>query len=251
MAQRRQSRTAEIVAAAWELARVNGIGGLSLHALAREVGIRQPSLYAYFDSKNALYDAMFADGNRRLAERLDSLEFPTDSRAAVKVFMREFIDFALDDTARCALLFQRPIPGFEPSVASYEVAQDVLARVVDLLQAAGVESQDDIDCFVAMVGGLVDAQMSNDPGGDRWTRHLDRLVDMYLDEFTTATNTPNTTKTSKKPISPKNVTRGGRADERNSYCPTRSANDRRGGVRALRCARCRALRRGVDATDRL
>ena len=44
----------------------------SLHALAREVGIRQPSLYEYFDSKHALYDAMFADGNRQLLERLDA-----------------------------------------------------------------------------------------------------------------------------------------------------------------------------------
>ena len=73
VAQRRETRTAEIVAAAWELARDHGIGGLSLHALAREVGIRQPSLYEYFDSKHALYDAMFADGNRQLLERLDDV----------------------------------------------------------------------------------------------------------------------------------------------------------------------------------
>lgn len=198
-AQRREARTAEIVAAAWELARINGIGGLSLHALAREVGIRQPSLYAYFDSKRALYDAMFADGNLRLAERLDTLQLPADTRAAVKVFMGGFIDFALDDTARCALLFQRPIPGFEPSAASYELAEDVLTRAVDLLRAAGVENQGDIDCCIAMVGGLIDAQMSNDPEGDRWTRHLDRLVDMYLDEFTD---------TNQKQMSPSQVIRG-------------------------------------------
>ena len=68
---RREQRVAEIVATAWELARAHGIGGLSLHALARELGIRQPSLYAYFESKHALYDAMFADGNRQLIARLD------------------------------------------------------------------------------------------------------------------------------------------------------------------------------------
>ena len=65
---------AAIVAAAWELAADHGIAGVSLHALAREVGMRQPSLYAYFDSKHALYDAMFADGNRQLLERLDALD---------------------------------------------------------------------------------------------------------------------------------------------------------------------------------
>src|SRR4051794_10862206 len=115
VALRREQRVAEIVAAAWDLADTEGIAGLSLHSLARAVGIRQPSLYAYFDSKHALYDAMFADGNRQLIEHLDALKFPKDARAAVKVFMRAFVDFALADTARCALLFQRPIPGFEPS----------------------------------------------------------------------------------------------------------------------------------------
>jgi hypothetical protein len=40
----------------------------------------------------------------------------------------------------------------------------------------------DVDCFVAMIAGILDAQSSNDPGGERWTRHLDRLVDLYLDD---------------------------------------------------------------------
>jgi AcrR family transcriptional regulator len=184
VAQRRETKVAVIVATAWELARANGIGGLSLHALAREVGMRQPSLYEYFDSKNALFDAMFADGNRQLLERLDALTLPEDPRAAVKMYMRAFVDFALDDLARCALLFQRPIPGFEPSAASYEYAEQALNEAVILVRATGIESGDDVDCFIAMVGGLIDSQMSNDPSGNRWTRHLDRLIDMYIDQFT-------------------------------------------------------------------
>ncbi len=172
---------AGIVAAAWALARTHGIGGVSLHALAREVGIRQPSLYVYFDSKHALYDAMYADGNRQLLERLGALDLPRNPRAAVKTFMRALVDFAIEDPERCALLFYRPIPGFEPSAESYALAEEMLGRASALLAAAGVKSAADVDCFVAMVAGLVNAQISNDPGGDRWTRHLDRLTDMYLD----------------------------------------------------------------------
>src|SRR5438034_8157299 len=146
---------ATIVGAAWDLAHEHGIAGVSLHALAREVGIRQPSLYAYFDSKNALYDAMFADGNRQLLEQLDGVKLPGDPRAAVKAFMKAFVSFAVADVARCQLLFQRPIPDFEPSTESYAYAQEVLGRAVDLLHTAGLRSQGDVDCFVAMVGGLI------------------------------------------------------------------------------------------------
>ena len=182
VARRREERLAAIVAAAWELARTHGVGAVSLHALAREVGMRQPSLYAYFDSKHALYDAMFADGNRQL------LEAPRRARPAGRSPCRgEVVHAGVRRLRRrragavCAAV-PAPDPGFEPSAASYEHAQAVLSRASDLLDAAGLASPDDVDCFIAMVAGLVDAQMSNDPGGDRWTRHLDRLTDLYLDD---------------------------------------------------------------------
>lgn len=172
---------ASIVDAAWDVARREGIAGLTLRGLARELGLSQPSLYEYFDSKHALYDALFDDGNRQLLERLDALRLPKDPRRAVKAFMRAFTELALENDARRQLLFQRPIPGFEPSPASYGRAEQVLARGVSLLAAAGLDDPGDIDCFIAMVAGLIDAQASNDPGGIRWTCHLDRLIDMHLD----------------------------------------------------------------------
>jgi AcrR family transcriptional regulator len=183
VAERREARTQEIVAAAWKLAAVDGIGGFSLHGLARELGIRQPSLYEYFDSKLALYDAMFADGNRKLLARLEALDVPDDPRGALKVIMRGFVEFAVEDVARQELLFARPIPGFVPSPDAYAPAVEVLERAAALLRAAGMRAQGDVDCVTAMVGGLIAAQNSNDPGGNRWVRHLDRLIDLYLDHL--------------------------------------------------------------------
>jgi hypothetical protein len=95
------------------------------------------------------------------------------------------MDFAMEDAARTELLFQRHIPDFTPSPASYALAEDVLGRAVKLLHEAGVTQQGDIDCMVAMVAGLMDAQLSNEPGGTRWTRHLNRLVDLYVDDAIT------------------------------------------------------------------
>src|SRR6478752_5766941 len=107
--QRREARVGSIVACAWKLARETGVAGVSLHALAREVGMRQPSLYEYFDSKHALYDAMFAHGNRQLLARLESTKLPRDPRAALKKYLNVFVEFAMEDAARCELLFQRHI----------------------------------------------------------------------------------------------------------------------------------------------
>jgi AcrR family transcriptional regulator len=182
VAQRRDAKVASIVESAWELAREHGVAGVSLHALAREVGMRQPSLYAYFDSKLALYDAMFADGNRQLLEWLDAVRLPRSPRTALKKFMAAFVAFAIEDPARYELLFERHIPGFAPSPESYLLAEEALGRAYKVINEAGVTDQGDIDCIVAMVAGLMEAQTSDDPGGNRWTRHLNRLIDLYVDD---------------------------------------------------------------------
>jgi AcrR family transcriptional regulator len=179
--QRRQARTDEIVASAWQLARQHGIAAVSLRALASEVGIRQPSLYEYFDSKHALYDAMFGQGNRQLLARLDDIELPSDPRAALKAILHAFVEFALEDPTRCELLFERHVPGFTPTDASYALAIEALDRVVTVMHGAGVTDQGDVDCLVAITAGLMQAQLTNDPGGDRWVRHLDRMIDLHLD----------------------------------------------------------------------
>ena len=188
--QRREARIAGIIDCAWELARVHGIAGVSLHALAREVGMRQPSLYEYFDSKHALYDAMFAHGNRQLVERLDALDPPADPRAALKQMLRAFIDFALEEPARCELLFERHVPGFTPTAESYALAEAALGRVVSTMRDAGVTDEGDIDCLTAVTAGLMEAQLANDPGGDRWVRHLDRMIDLHLDDAQQRRTTP-------------------------------------------------------------
>jgi AcrR family transcriptional regulator len=188
VAKRREARVAGIVECAWDLAREEGIAGVSLHALARVVGVRQPSLYEYFESKNALYDAMFADGNRRLIERLDAVRLPGEPRAALKRFLSTLMAFGLEDPARYELLFQRHVPGFTPSASSYLLAQEVLDRTVALMQAAGATDQGDIDCLVSVTAGLMENQLSNEPGGNRFVRHLNRLVDLVVDDIEKRSN---------------------------------------------------------------
>ena len=46
-----------------------GLAGLSIRDLAKRAGITTPTVYAYFDSKHAIYDAMFGRGRDRLRRR--------------------------------------------------------------------------------------------------------------------------------------------------------------------------------------
>ena len=60
-AERREATRREIIEASWAVARDVGLSQLTLRDVAERVRMRAPSLYTHFDSKNAIYDAMFGD----------------------------------------------------------------------------------------------------------------------------------------------------------------------------------------------
>ena len=179
-AERREATRAEILEAAWELMREHGVAGLSLRDLGQKVGMRAQSLYSYFDSKEAIYDALFAEGHREWLDHLQRLERTGDVRADFRAGARVWVDFCLEDHARYQLLFQRTIPGFEPSPESYAPAVEGLELTRRALTDAGGTEPSDLDLYTAVLTGIVDQQVSNDPGGDRWSRLLDDALDMFF-----------------------------------------------------------------------
>lgn len=178
-AERREATKAEILGVAWDLVRAEGLAALNLRDLASKVGMQPPSLYSYFDSKHAIYDAMFLQGNLELLHRLGSQPEYHDPVEGLRAGARLFVQFGVEDPARSQLLFMRTIPGFEPSQETYDVA----VRIVELSRArmerAGIPVEY-FDLWTGLISGLVWQQISNEPGGDRWAAWVDDVVDMFL-----------------------------------------------------------------------
>jgi len=166
--------------AAWELARANGLAGLSLRDLAQTVGMRAPSLYVYFDSKTAIYDAMFAQGATQYLEAQRELVLSGSALADLKAGMHFFVGFCTSDTVRYQLLFQRTVPDFEPSPQSFAIAVEGLQATRDRLKTMGFTDPAVLDLLTAIGTGLTDQQISNDPGGDRWIRLVDEAMEMFF-----------------------------------------------------------------------
>jgi AcrR family transcriptional regulator len=185
LSERREATRREIVEAAWVVAREEGLAQLTLRAVAQLVGMQVPSLYSHFASKNAIYDAMFAQAWAECLDLTHAVEgdVPAGARAAFKFYARTFFDFAVSDLARHQLMNQRTIPGFEPTPQAYAPAVAVLGEFRERVARYGVTRAEDIDLYTAIIGGLIDAQLANDPGGDRWARLLDRAIDMYVDDL--------------------------------------------------------------------
>lgn len=189
-AERHEATRCEILAAAWVMVRSNGLAALSLRDLAQVVGMKAPSLYSYFESKFAIYDAMFAEGACAYLEMEALVPVTGDHLTDLRVGVGCFVGFCTSDPARYQLMFQRTIPGFEPSAETFALAVEGLERLRSLLAGMGLTDQRSLDLLTAIGTGIADQQISNDPGGDRWTSLVDEAIEMF---YTHLTNTPTPT----------------------------------------------------------
>lgn len=174
----------EILDAAWELAARGGIGNLSLRELAREVGMRAPSLYTYFEGKAAIFDAMFAQGYRELDDSYAELRIdPQDPAGTLTRATVRFLQFCQASVPRYQLMFTRVVPDWRPSPEAYAASVASYEAMVVRLGAIGISSQQALDVWTAVTAGLAAQQLANDPTGDRWVRLSRAVAEIFVDQL--------------------------------------------------------------------
>ena len=184
-ADRRRARTRrEILDAAWRLAERDGIAGLSLREVAREVGMRAPSLYGYVDGKSGLYDAMFAEAWRAQLATISIFDREFDrgvpARDVLVLATKQFVRFCQASIARYQLMYTRAVPDWEPSSEAYAASERSYAAMVDAFARVGITDPRRLDLWTALAAGLAAQQLANDPDGDRWYDLVEDAVDMFL-----------------------------------------------------------------------
>lgn len=156
------------------------MAGLSLRRLAERAGITTPTVYAYFPSKNDIYDAMFLQAAVEFeAHMLAPYRAQTPPRVIAEGLNR-FLAFCTSDPVRYQLLFQRTLTDFEPSPDAYAPAVRALDGSRARRQAAGITDPRHVDLWTALTTGLASQQIANDPGGKRWIDLADDASGMFL-----------------------------------------------------------------------
>jgi len=183
--ERHEAIRREILDAAWDAAHEAGIAGLTLRDIATRVGMQQPSLYSHFASKQAIYDAMFQQAWQAYLDHtrasIDGL--PADPRARLIAIAEHYFDFAVADLPRHQLMDVNVVPNFQPSPQAYAPAVRVYQVMLDQLRGLGITAQEDADIYTALIGGLVNQQLANDPRGQRWRRLIPRVMNMFADDL--------------------------------------------------------------------
>ncbi len=175
-AARRKRVEREILDAAWTLMAREGVAAVSVREVARSVGLRQQSLTHYYPTKQALLDALFADGFADLRRTLEQVPATNDAVGRVVAVAVAVVDYCVANPARYHLMLQRTLPSFAPSEDSFRVALGCLAVLVDGLSAAGITDPGDVALIRGLISGLAAEQIANDPHGRIFADQADRGI---------------------------------------------------------------------------
>ena len=189
---RRQQTIGEILDVAIQVMAEEGVAGLSLSEVARRMGIQPPSLFKYFPSKLALYDALFQRGAREaLAVFRAAVAEREPGWAALAAGLEAVMRLGLDHQVIAQLLNWRPVPGFEPSAEAFAPSIEFAGEVRRLLQAAadrgelhpGAASEEGQALLSVLVAGVMSQQLANQPRAawdeGRFTRLTPRVLELF------------------------------------------------------------------------
>ncbi len=177
MGKRQESRE-QIEARIVELGRRHlvdrGAAGLSLRAIARELGMVSSAVYRYVSSRDELLTLLLVDAYSDLADTVDRAreaggELWSDDVIAIARAARRW---AVAHPARWALLYGSPVPGYHaPAERTVAVGTRVVGAFLDAV-SAGIATGD-----IMLTNDVVEQPMSSDftrirdefgfPGDDR------------------------------------------------------------------------------------
>lgn len=189
---RRRQTIEEALDAAVAIMEEAGVGGLSMSEIARRMGMRQPSLYKYFPSLHAVYDALFARGLEGTGAAIQAAvgEGPRGV-GSIRAAGRALVRWAVENPALAQLLYWRPVPGFAPTAATFapsvrlmgqlRAAFAVAVRAGELGPKAATAEAPRL--FTIVLSGLISQQLANEPAAGYDTGIFTSLTDAALDMF--------------------------------------------------------------------
>lgn len=174
---KRQETRQRIEAQILELARrqlsAEGVAGLSVRAIARDLGMASSAVYRYVASRDELLTLLLVATYSELADWVEQARGRADGgwRAEVMAVAHAMRTWALDQPARWALLYGSPVPGYHaPPESTVGPGTRVVGILFDAV-AKGLASGD-----IVATEGVVAQPLSEDlqriraefgfPGGD-------------------------------------------------------------------------------------
>jgi AcrR family transcriptional regulator len=189
---RRQETIEEILNIATKIMAEEGVNGLSVAEVARRLGVQSPSIYKYFPSLMAIYDALFLRGQ---TEHLEVMRRAIDDAepglAGLTAGLEASGRWLLAHRPTAQLMFWRPVPSFEPSNEAFAPSVEMVALQREKLAEAviagelgpGADSEEAVYLVSTLIVGVLSQAMANEPdlewGNGRFTSTFPKLMLLF------------------------------------------------------------------------
>jgi AcrR family transcriptional regulator len=170
---RRQQTIGEILDISVDVMTEEGVNGLTLSEVARRLGVRPPSLYKYFPSLGAVFDALFERGQLAHLEAMRAAMAGTEpGLEALGAGLDASGRWCVANRALAQLLFWRPVPNFEPSAEAMAPSHEMIELQRGALRDAmasgqlgpGADEMEAIYLVSTMIAGVISQTLANEPG---------------------------------------------------------------------------------------
>ena len=192
----REQTRSEILDHALQIMAEDGVAGLTMARLARAMDIRPPSLYKYYPSLLAVYDALFRRGQLANLEALrEGMRDAAPGLEAVARGMEATGRWAVANPVLAQLLFWRPVPGYQPSAEAFAPT----GQIVDLLRSALADAaacgqvhpdaatDAGIELLSIMHFGVISQHLANDADRNwdhgRYTRRHRDILSLFIKAY--------------------------------------------------------------------
>lgn len=182
----RAALTREIVDVARRHLATDGAAGLSLRAVARELGMASSAVYRYFPSRDELLTALIVDAYDALggaAEESEAAVPRDDLRARLHAVATAVRGWALTHPHEYALVYGSPVPGYaapEATIGPAARIARVVSRIVADGLAGGAVDRGTGDADAALSPGAADSVgLPDGPDGSLATRAVQAWTALF------------------------------------------------------------------------
>jgi AcrR family transcriptional regulator len=191
---RRRSRRDHILDAALARFQREGLAGVSMRAVAADVGMSPMGLYRHYPDRDALIDAMVDRCLVAFEQALAPQSSAGGSLQRLRRMMRAYVDFALGERAMYDLLFRATRPSTDPFLdeykagtsPSFEALRSLVAGAMAESEGASANSVDAAVSIWAQAHGLVSLFLAGRFGGGEplfrrfYTRCMDQVIRVFV-----------------------------------------------------------------------
>ena len=175
----KQARRARIISAARRIAELEGWSHVTVRRLSDEIAYSQPVLYAHFESRERILDAVAIEGFQEIGLALEKARKRVKRGNTVESVAAAYLEFAASSPALFEVMFLHSLSVTFDDAATPPELRFAFAQLRELFQGQGSKSEVLSELFWASLHGIAELTRTKRFPRSRQKERVRTLVELF------------------------------------------------------------------------